>query len=112
MDINAVAEVLHGERRRLVHQLAELGADETGELTGAVEFGDGFADAAATTAERTEILGIADNAKVMLDDVDAALARVENGTYGTCEECGKEIGAARMEFRPTSKFCFDCKSKR
>ena len=112
MDIDAVAEVLRDERRRLVHQLSELGADESGELTGAVEFGDGFADAAATTAERTEILGIVEHAKVMLDDVDAALARIERGTYGSCDDCGKEIGAARMEFRPTSKYCFDCKTKR
>lgn len=112
MDIDAVAEVLRDERRRLVHQLSELGADESGELTGAVELDDGFADAAATTAERTEILGIVEHAKVMLDDVDAAVARIERGTYGSCDDCGKEIGAARMEFRPTSKYCFDCKTKR
>ncbi len=47
----------------------------------------------------------------MLDSVDAALAKVADGTYGTCAKCGKEIGAARLEFRPESILCVDCKSK-
>jgi DnaK suppressor protein len=44
--------------------------------------------------------------------VDAALVKVEKGTYGRCESCGEDIGAARLEFRPTSRYCVDCKSKR
>ena len=112
MNIDSAATQLRVERERLVLQLTELGADETGELTGDVDFGEGFADAAAATAERTEVLGIVDNTKVLLDDVDAALAKVEDGTYGCCEECDKTIGAARMEFRPTSRFCVGCKAKR
>lgn len=112
MNIDAAIKQLRVERERLALQLAELGADETGELTGAIDFGEGFADAAAATAERTEVIGIVENTKVLLDDVDAALAKVEKGTYGRCEDCGKEIGAARMEFRPMSRFCVDCKTKR
>lgn len=112
MDFDAATDVLTSEREKLVRQLAELGANEAGELTGDVEYGDGFADAAATTAERTEVLGIVDNLRGMLADVDQALARVKDGTYGRCESCGREIGAARMEFRPTSRFCVDCKRKR
>lgn len=112
MDFDAAAAVLTSEREKLVRQLAELGANEAGELTGDMEYGDGFADAAATTAERTELLGIVDNLRGMLTDVDRALARVKEGTYGRCESCGKEIGEARMEFRPTSRYCVDCKLKR
>lgn len=112
MDFDAAAAVLTSEREKLVRQLAELGANEAGELTGDMEYGDGFADAAAATAERTEVLGIVDNLRGMLSDVDRALARVKEGTYGQCESCGEEIGEARMEFRPTSRFCVDCKRKR
>lgn len=112
MDKDAAAAVLTAEREKLVHQLAELGANEAGEMTGDVEYGDGFADAAAATAERTEVMGLIDNLRIMLVDVDRALTRVSDGTYGRCESCGKEIGPARMEFRPTSRFCVDCKSKR
>jgi RNA polymerase-binding protein DksA len=101
---------LRAERARLVHQLEELGANESGELRGDVDFGDGFADAAAATAERTEVLGLIDSLHGTLVDVDAALARIDEGTYGTCARCGEEIGADRLEFRPASIYCVRCKS--
>jgi DnaK suppressor protein len=111
VDFEVAERVLRDEREKLVHQLEELGANERGELTGTMEFGDGFADAAAATAERTEVLGIVEHTVHMLEDVDAALARIDEGTYGRCESCGQEIGAARMEFRPTSRLCIECKNK-
>lgn len=98
-------------RANLVHQLTELGANEDGTLRDDVDFGEGFADAAAATAKRTEVIGLAESLKTALDDVDAALARLAEGTYGICAECGKEIGAARLEFRPESVYCVDCKAK-
>ncbi|HSR44390.1 MAG TPA: TraR/DksA C4-type zinc finger protein [Acidimicrobiia bacterium] len=77
-----------------------------------MQFGDGFADAGAATAERTEVLGLVESLKRQLDSVDAALAKLDAGTYGRCAKCDKEIGAARMEARPTSVLCMDCKSRR
>jgi DnaK suppressor protein len=102
---------LRKERESLCHQLKELGATESGELTGDVDFGDGFADSAAATAERTEVLGLVDSLKAMLANVDRALARIEEGMYGICIRCEKEIGLARLEFRAESTFCVECKSK-
>lgn len=110
-DIAAAKAELDKERERLVHQLQELGATESGDLTGEVQFGDGFADAGAATAERTEVIGLVDSLKTQLDDVDAALERIADGSYGTCANCGNEIGAARLEARPASIYCLDCKSK-
>ena len=55
--------------------------------------------------------GIVENVRELLEDVDAAAAKIDDGSYGVCESCGKPIGAARMEYRSTSRFCFDCKSK-
>ena len=112
VNIDGAVTALNAEREKLVRQLTELGATETGELTGDVDYGDGFADAAAATAERSEVLGIVENLTKLLADVDQALAKVDDGTYGLCKECGKEIGAARMEFRPTSRYCVDCKTRR
>jgi RNA polymerase-binding protein DksA len=109
--IESAKATLCQERQRLVHQLAELGANEDGDLTGDVDFGDGFADSAAATAERTEVIGLVDSLKQALDGVDAALERIEEGKYGVCIQCGKEIGLARLEFRPESIYCVDCKSK-
>ena len=110
MNNDGAIAALSREREKLVRQLADLGATESGELTGDVEYGDGFADAAAATAERSEVLGIVDNLTKLLADVDQAMARVNEGTYGLCKNCGKEIAADRMEFRPTSRYCIDCKA--
>ncbi len=104
-------KTLRDERANLIHQLAELGANDDGQLRDDVSYGEGFADAAAATAERTEVIGLVDSVKVMLDNVDAALERIAEGTYGTCAECGKKIGQARIEFRPESIYCVSCKAK-
>ena len=111
LDISTATKALKEERAHLVHQLDELGAGESGDLRSDVDFGGSFADAAAVTAERTEVLGLIDSLKSQLDDVDKALAHIEAGTYGTCDNCGNEIGAARLEFRPASVLCVDCKTK-
>ena len=111
IDNAAAKERLESERANLVHQLHELGATEKGELTGDVDFGGAFADAGAATAERTEVLGLVDSLKTSLDDVDAALAKIERGTYGICTQCGNKISDARLEFRPASVRCVTCKDK-
>ncbi len=110
IDIKAAANTLSVERARVVHQMEELGADASGELTGTVDYGDAFADGGAATAERTEVLGLVESLKHHLDDIDQAMVKIAEGTYGICENCTKPIGEARMEFRPTSTRCVDCKS--
>ncbi len=111
LDIATAKKALRNERENLVHQLDELGAAESGDLKADLDFGESFADAAAVTAERTEVLGVVDSLKHQLDDVDKALAHIAAGTYGTCDNCGKQIGADRMQFRPASVLCVDCKSQ-
>ncbi len=111
MNIESARAQLEEARIRLVRQLAELGSEETGELRSDMVFGDGFADAGAATAERTEVLGIVDSLKGQLDGVDAALNRIAQGKYGICANCGQPIDPARMEARPESVFCVTCKNK-
>lgn len=55
-------------------------------------------------AERNEV--------AILGAVEAALVRVENGTYGTCEECGNEIPRARLDAVPYTAFCAECERAR
>jgi DnaK suppressor protein len=112
VDPESARAVLQDQRSRLVHQLKELGSEEDGELRADVQFGDGFADAGAATAERTEVLGIVESLKEQLDSVDAALRKVDDGSYGICSNCGKPISEARLEGKPESIFCIDCQSKR
>lgn len=110
IDTASAKVALTEERAKIVHQMIELGVTETGELTGDVDYGDGFADAAAATAERTEVLVVVESLKSQLTDIDAALARIDKGTYGVCAKCGSDIPTARLEFRPSSIYCVDCKS--
>lgn len=110
-DIAGAEKALRIQREHLVHQLAELGAAESGDLRADIDFGGSFADAAAVTAERTEVLGVVDSLKAQLSNVDRALAKIDSGTYGLCEDCGKEIAAARLEARPESIRCIECKTK-
>ncbi len=111
INYDAARATLTEERSKLVHQLEELGATESGDLRSDVQFGDGFADAGAATAERTEVLGLVDSLKRQLDAVDGALGKLDDGTYGRCVNCGNDIGVARMEARPTSVLCMDCKTR-
>ena len=112
MDFDSARAALKEEREKLVRQLEEMGATESGDLRSDLEFGDGFADAGAATAERTEVLGLIETLKGQLDSVDKALIKLDNGTYGSCDNCGHPIPAARLEARPTSVLCVDCKTKR
>ena len=111
LDTSKAKETLRQERAQLVHQLAELGAGESGDLNVDLDFGGSFADAAAVTAERTEVLGVVDSLKSQVDDIDRALAQIAAGKYGVCNNCGKDIDPDRLEFRPASILCVDCKTK-
>lgn len=46
-----------------------------------------------------------------LEEIDAALGRIAEGSYGECEECGGDIGAARLEAQPTARFCIECQER-
>ena len=112
MDFDGARAALKEEREKLVRQLEELGATESGDLRTDLEFGDGFADARAATAERTEVLGLIETLKGQLGSVDQALVKLDDGTYGLCDNCGEHIPPARLEARPASILCVDCKNQR
>ncbi len=112
MDFDGARTTLANEREKLIRQLDELGATETGDLRSDLEFSDGFADAGAATAERTEVLGLVESLKRQLNSVDKALVKIDDGTYGSCDNCGRPIPPARLEARPASILCIDCKNQR
>lgn len=101
---------LHAERDRIVAQLTELGAaidmDDDGEL----DYDENFADSAQVTAERGEVDAIAGTLRETLNEIDAALEKVDAGTYGSCSNCGQPIGDARLEAIPMATLCMECAS--
>ncbi len=100
--------ILEGERAELVHELGELGFGEGGGLN----YDPNFADSSQVTAERAEAERLASQLREQLDEVERALAKLEQGTYGLCEVCGQPIASTRLEAMPTARLCINCASKR
>jgi RNA polymerase-binding transcription factor DksA len=96
------AELLHTEQAGLRAQLTELGFADQGS---GLNYDSNFADSSQVTAERGEAERLAIELQETLDEVEAAIARLEAGAYGLCEICGKPIGAARLEAMPAARLC-------
>jgi RNA polymerase-binding transcription factor DksA len=96
------ADLLRTEQAGLQAQLTELGFADQGS---GLNYDSNFADSSQVTAERGEAERLAAELQETLDEVDAALGRLEAGTYGLCEVCGKPIGAARLEAMPAARLC-------
>jgi RNA polymerase-binding protein DksA len=73
--------------------------------------GDDQADAGSKTFEREHEMSLANNARDMLLQAHHALARIDNGTYGICESCGKPIGKYRLQAFPRATLCLVCKQQ-
>ncbi|MCI3154759.1 DNA-binding protein [Streptomyces sp. GB4-14] len=73
--------------------------------------GDDDADTGTKNITREHELALAANAREMLDQFERALQRLDAGTYGLCENCGKPIGKARMQAFPRATLCVECKQK-
>ena len=58
--------------------------------------------------EWTQLTALLADAEAEIAEVDAALARIDAGTYGICTNCGKPITKARLQARPTAELCIDC----
>jgi RNA polymerase-binding transcription factor DksA len=96
---------LLAEHDRVTGQLLDLGVDRD-------SFDEGFADSGQVTAERGEVQALAGTLRETLQDIDAALGKMEQGTYGLCESCGRPIADARLEAMPAARLCIACASKR
>lgn len=94
---------LEEERAELVDQLAELGGGSEG-----IEFDENFADSGQVAAEQGETRILAGQLQDSLHDVERALAKMDDGRYGTCERCDVEIGEARLEAMPATRWCITC----
>ena len=71
---------------------------------------DGFGEGDTLNVERDRLLLVAAEARAKVAEIDAALERVDAGTYGQCEACGKAIPHARLEVVPEATLCVGCKT--
>src|ERR671915_1620214 len=109
-DVNTYRALLEQERSRLEdlrEGLTEATEDVEREPTGDPGAGGHPADAGSEMFERSRDLSIVQDIEAQLADVDHATARLSNGTYGTCEACGRPIGTQRLAARPATRFCIE-----
>ncbi len=102
-------------RSLLEHQLAELigqGEAVVRRMVGneAEELPDPN-DRGTIESERNWALRLGDRDRRLAAKIEAALERLEKGTFGTCEGCGKPIASARLKARPVTTLCIDCKTE-
>jgi len=106
---------LESERGDLLRQQAELEADSfdatQSDMTGEVGLDEDFADAGTATFDRERDLSIRNNISDLIDQITRAIRRIDDGTYGTCERCGRPIDAARLKALPHALLCMDCKRR-
>ena len=72
---------------------------------------EGFGEGATLEIERGRVLALALNAANRIEQVDAALRRIDSGSYGQCEQCHQPIAAARLEAVPEATRCVGCASR-
>lgn len=114
-------EFLTAQRRELEARKASYLADAARATATALELiedggtqdmadEDGFGEGDTINVERDHLLVVASDANAHVAEIDAALARIDAGTYGLCEACGKPIPEARLEVLPEATLCVSCKT--
>jgi len=107
-DHAAIVARLQDERDRATSLLASLTRDFSGIVEASADSNaDDEHDPEGSTIafERSQVSTLIEQARRRLDEIDAALARVADGTYGVCEMCGERIPAGRLEARPVARTC-------
>ncbi|WP_068255192.1 TraR/DksA family transcriptional regulator [Janibacter corallicola] len=106
--------LLEDERRETLARLETL----TGDFDALIEASEGSnaddehdPEGSTIAFERSQLDALLRQGRASLTDIDAALERLEQGTYGICEQCGRPIGEGRLEARPTATRCIECASR-
>lgn len=105
-ELDRFKKLLEDKREEILHEavrtLTEL-TDQSGNIPDPN-------DRASAEADRSFELRIRDRERKLLPKIEAALERINGGSFGECEECGEEIGLKRLEARPMTSLCIDCKT--
>jgi RNA polymerase-binding transcription factor len=108
-EIQELKEKLLAERKDLQAQYDELeelsfGSNQS-DLSGEMGFDEEYADAGTATFERERDLSLVNNLRDLMERIDKALAKIEEGTYGLCDRCGKPIEKLRLKALPYANLC-------
>ena len=107
-DLDALKKVLEEEKRRILRHLEEISETSVADLE--TPSGDSV-DIAALEINQNSLAKIGKREQNHLKKIDAALEKMEDGTFGECESCGEQIAVARLMARPVAQLCIDCKTE-
>ncbi len=111
-EVARVRDQLATEAAALRAEIARAESDIASRLGDPVgDAGEDQADVGAKTFEREHELALTHNSRELLMQNERAIARIEAGTYGTCESCGEAIGKARLQAFPRATLCVKCKQR-
>ena len=114
LPLDQLKSALLEERTRITHAIEYLHEENPGSLedeTGDAAPDNHLGDMATATFDRELDYTLEENAEEILAAIDAALARMEDGTYGICQNCGKPISPERLEAIPWATRCIDCQRR-
>jgi DnaK suppressor protein len=107
-------DLLLEERQRVLNAIEYLHEENPGSLKEETEdstMDNHLADTATVTLDREIDYTLEENSENVLKEIDVALAKIEAGTYGICETCGKPIAEERLAAIPYARQCIDCKRR-
>ena len=111
-ELKSIRTEIAADLARLKKELAEVEAEMDELIADSGEgAGDDQADSGTKTFEREHEMSLVINARDMVLQTERALERIDNKTYGNCEECGSPIGKARLQVFPRATLCMICKQK-
>ncbi len=105
------AAVLGAERSRAEHRLVSLRAELASVIEGSrftTDDDEHDPEGSTIAFERAKIAALITDTESEIREIDAAVSRLSAGTYGTCERCGGEIPAIRLEALPAARRCMQC----
>jgi len=115
LDVAKFEEILVEERDRLRAELKRIedkaaGRDRLHSEQAGQDFDEPGGDAATETVERAQSMAVGASLREQLDEVLAALEKIEKGTYGICDSCSKPITKKRLAVLPWATLCKECRS--
>ncbi len=103
--LNNFKEMLNERLEELIREAERTISD----MTGSEDTFPDPTDRASLEADRNFLLRIRDRERKLIMKIQEALERIESGTFGVCESCGEKIGMKRLEARPVTTLCIECK---
>jgi DnaK suppressor protein len=97
--------------KQMLDDIEQKGKETLEDMTGDAENFADPADRASHESDRSFTLRLRDRERKLIRKIQEAMARIEDGTFGVCDECGEDIGVKRLKARPVTTQCIKCKSR-